>query len=148
MMRLTRTAILLLVAAPLALTGCSTPTSSAPSVTSTPTTVEQQPGCIIVTDGVRSALQDRLDAKGAGYTITAISAVLDDGGSSWWVAASADGEPVPVTAAWYTQQDPGIADDAAFLSATELASLISDSHMPEDLTGADPIEQAIDCLPQ
>lgn len=123
------------------LAGCtSTPTpapTTAPEATNT--------DCIEVTEGVRGALQAGMDEKGAGYTIDSIAAVEDDEAGSWWVAAEATGDP-DVTAVWYTQQNPGTADDAAFLSATELASLISSYAMPEDLTGADPLEEAIDCL--
>lgn len=123
-----------LAALALTLTGCA----------ATPTAEPTPDGCLTLSAGATTALQTGLDEKGAGYTITNSAAIQD--GDSWWVAADLEGDP-PVTAVWMTVNDPTADTDNAYISATELASLVSIYLMPEDLTGADPVEAARDCLP-
>lgn len=134
-----RAASIFTAAAILLLAGCS----SSP-VVETPTTPEAADGCLTLSDAAVESLQSGLDEKGAGYTLTATAAIEHD--DAWWVAAHATGDP-DVTAVWMTIHDPTVNVENAFLSATELASLISVYKMPSDLTGADPVEAAEDCLP-
>lgn len=121
----------------LLLTGCA---STAP--TAEP---EDNADCLELSPGALNALQQGLDDKGAGYTITNTTAIKGDE-DSWWVAADLEGDP-PVTAVWMTVNDPTADTDNAYISATELASLVSIYLMPEDLTGSDHVEAAKDCLP-
>ena len=120
----------------LLLTGCA--------ATTAPATEQPDDDCLELSNGALNALQDGLDDKGAGYTINHAAAIAD--GDSWWVAADLDGHP-PVQAVWMTVNDPTADGDNAYISATELASLVSIYLMPEDLSGADPVEAAKDCLP-
>lgn len=82
-----------------------------------------------------------------GYTVVEARAVADE--NSWWVSAIVTSEaiePRRIKGAWNTIHDPTAETDNAFISATELASLVSIYAMPDDLSRAQVVEQAIDCL--
>lgn len=136
-MKLPRVTALTLAA--LILTGCA---SSTPTVE--PTT-EPDDDCLELSEDATAELQQGLDDKGAGYTIVDTAAIK--GGDTWWVAANLDGDPA-VTATWATVNDPTADGSNAYLSATELASLVSIFNMPDDLTGSDPVNAAEACLNQ
>jgi hypothetical protein len=139
-----RRALPILLAA-LLLTGCAqTPDEPDAALPPEPTDEADTTSCLDLSPAAIAALQHGLDEKGAGYTIDQAAAIK--GEDSWWVGAHVTGDP-DVTAVWNTIHDPTVDADNAYTSATELASLVSYYAMPEDLTGADPVNAAIDCLP-
>ncbi|WP_460719131.1 hypothetical protein [Microbacterium aureliae] len=97
-----------------------------------------------MTDGARAGLQWGLDDAGIGYTIERLAAVEAEAG--WFVAAHVVGEAGDTDAVWWTTQDPTTASDAAYLSVDAVAAVASSFVMPENLSGTDPVEAALDCL--
>lgn len=127
--------------AALLLAGCAS-TPDEPDATREPATAPD--GCVEISQGAIDALQGGLDKAGAGYTIDTVGGIQNE--EAWYVSAHVLGDP-DATATWMTVNDPSVDGENAFVSVTELASLVSYWAYPGDLSGSDPVNAAEDCLP-